>query len=423
MQTIEQALEIIKRGSDEILLEEDLIGKLKQDRPLIVKFGCDPTAPDIHLGHTVVLNKLRHIQKLGHEIHFLIGDFTAQIGDPSGKNATRPPLQVVDIEKNAQTYQAQIFKILDPEKTKVYGNRKWFDNMSASDMIKLAGKQTVARMLERDDFSKRYKSGQSIAIHEFLYPLVQGYDSVKMQADIELGGTDQKFNLLMGRELQKQAGQAPQVVITMPLLEGLDGIKKMSKSANNYIGITESADMMFGKIMSISDVLMWRYYDLLSFQSVDDVQQLRKAVDAGKNPRDVKVELAKEIITRFHRKQDADRAHQNFIDRFQKHQIPKNIPEISIIDVLSLAHVLKKADLVASTSEAIRMIRQGAVRIGGIKITDPKHEIDTNPNESGRIYQVGKRKFVRITFGRQKPSESKQGNKKQTPKNAYQVGE
>ena len=415
MQTIEQALEVIKRGSDEILLETDLREKLQQSRPLIIKFGCDPTAPDIHLGHTVILNKLRQIQDLGHDIHFLIGDFTAQIGDPSGKNATRPPLQLDEIETNAKTYQTQVFKILDPEKTKVYGNRKWFDNMSASDMIKLAGQQTVARMLERDDFSKRYKSGQGIAIHEFLYPLVQGYDSVKMHADIELGGTDQKFNLLMGRELQKQQGQPPQVVITMPLLEGLDGIKKMSKSAHNYIGVTESADMMFGKIMSISDTLMWRYYDLLSFKSLDDIQQLKKAVDQGKNPRDVKVELAKEIIARFHSKTDANQAHQNFVDRFQKGQTPKDIPEIAITEVLSIAQVLKKAGLVASTSEAIRMIKQGAVKIDGEKIT-LEYKPDTTPNRPGQIYQVGKLKFARIRFCPQNPSQSEECNQQQTPK-------
>lgn len=315
---IEKTLEVIKRGTDEVLLEAELIEKLKENRPLIVKFGCDPTAPDIHLGHTVVINKLKQLQDLGHEIHFLIGNFTAQIGDPTGKNATRPPLSASDVEENAKTYQTQIFKILDKDKTIVKRNGDWFDQMSAGDMIKLAAKQTVARMLERDDFSKRYKSGQGIAIHEFLYPLVQGYDSVAMEADIELGGTDQKFNLLMGRELQKNAGQKSQIVITMPLLEGLDGVKKMSKSANNYIGIDETPDEMFGKIMSISDELMWRYYELLSFKSLDEIKALKEAVFEGKNPRDVKVLLAKEIIARFHDEKEAIKAEENFIARFQK---------------------------------------------------------------------------------------------------------
>lgn len=395
MQKIDQALEIIKRGSYEVLRESDLRKKLEENRPLNIKFGCDPTAPDIHLGHTVILNKLRQIQNLGHDVHFLIGDFTAQIGDPSGKNATRPSLPLADIKKNAETYKNQIFKVLDPKKTKVYGNSNWFDKMSASDMIDLAGKQTVARMLEREDFSKRYKSGKSISIHEFLYPLVQGYDSIKICADIELGGTDQKFNLLMGRELQKQNNQIPQVVITMPLLEGLDGIKKMSKSSNNYIGITESADMIFGKIMSISDKLMWRYYDLLSFKSSDNIQQLKKDVDSGKNPRDIKVDLAKEIIERFYNKNDSMQAYQNFISQFKKGQVPRNIPEISVAENSSIALILKKAGLVSSTSEAVRMIKQGAVRIDGKKIT-LYDTVELNMNSTGQIYQIGKKKFAKI---------------------------
>lgn len=396
MHSIEETLSIMKRGAEEALLEEDLIAKLKKNKPLIIKFGCDPTAPDIHLGHTVVINKLRQLQDLGHEIHFLIGNFTAQIGDPTGKNTTRPPLSAADVEENARTYQKQIFKILDQEKTVIKRNGDWFDQMTAGDMIKLASKQTVARMLERDDFSKRYKSGQGIAIHEFLYPLVQGYDSVAMVADIELGGTDQKFNLLMGRELQKQAGQEPQVIITMPLLEGLDGVKKMSKSANNYIGIEEPADEMFGKIMSISDELMWRYYELLSFKPMTEIESLKEAVLQGKNPRDVKIDLAKEIIVRFHNEEAARKAHQNFIDRFQKNQIPEDMPEETITlteDNMPIANVLKLAGLVASTSEAIRMIKQGAVKINGDKVEDAQLALKQQTSD---IYQVGKRKFAKI---------------------------
>ncbi|WP_119342659.1 tyrosine--tRNA ligase [Facilibium subflavum] len=396
---IEKSIEVIKRGTDEILLEEDLINKLKENRPLIIKFGCDPTAPDIHLGHTVVINKLKQLQDLGHEIHFLIGDFTAQIGDPTGKNATRPPLSEQEVAQNAETYQTQIFKILDKNKTIIKRNSDWFKKMSAGDMIKLAAKQTVARMLERDDFSKRYKSGQSISIHEFLYPLVQGYDSVAMKADIELGGTDQKFNLLMGRELQKQAGQPAQVIITMPLLEGLDGVKKMSKSANNYIGIEEPFDEMFGKIMSISDALMWRYYELLSFKSLEEINMLKKGVEAGDNPRDAKIILAKEIVARFHNEDAAEKAHQNFIDRFQKNKLPEDMPNISIdVDAdTTLAHVLKEAGLVKSTSEGIRMIKQGAVRVDGRRIA----VTDMNNLISGRqTIQVGKRRFAKANIVR-----------------------
>lgn len=395
MISINETLEIIKRGTDEVLIEQELIEKLKKGRPLIVKFGCDPTAPDIHLGHTVVLNKLKQLQDLGHEIHFLIGDFTAQIGDPTGKNATRPALSAQDVAINAETYTKQVFKILDKEKTVVRRNGDWFNPMSASDMIKLASKQTVARMLERDDFSKRYKTGQSISIHEFLYPLVQGYDSVAMNADIELGGTDQKFNLLMGRELQKQAGQEQQIIITMPLLEGLDGVKKMSKSSQNYIGIEEAPTEIFGKIMSISDDLMWRYYELLSFKSLEAIANLKQNVANGTNPRDIKIELAKELIERFHSAEDAEKAYEDFVQRFQKNQIPDNIDtiELEISEELPISNLLKEAGLVASTSEANRMIKQGAVKIDGEKVSDGKLLFD---KETNNVFQVGKRKFARI---------------------------
>ncbi|AJI52795.1 tyrosine--tRNA ligase [Francisella philomiragia] len=393
MSTIQQTLEIIKRGADEVLIEEELVKKLEKNRPLVIKFGCDPTAPDIHLGHTVVINKLKQLQDLGHEIHFLIGDFTAQIGDPTGKNATRPPLTAEEVAANAETYTKQVFKILDKEKTVIRRNGDWFDKMSASDMIKLASKSTVARMLERDDFSKRYKGGQSISIHEFLYPLVQGYDSVAMNADIELGGTDQKFNLLMGRELQKQQGQEPQVIITMPLLEGLDGVKKMSKSSQNYIGIEETPNDMFGKVMSISDELMWRYYELLSFKSLDTIANLKQDVVNGTNPRDIKIELAKELIERFHSKEDAESAHQDFIQRFQKNQIPDDINVVELNQELPIANLLKEAGLVASTSEAIRMIKQGAVKIDGEKADDNKAIFGKGTEN---VFQVGKRKFAKV---------------------------
>ena len=398
MCSIEETLGVIRRGTAEVLLEQDLIAKLKKNKPLIVKFGCDPTAPDIHLGHTVVINKLRQFQDLGHEIHFLIGDFSAQIGDPTGKNSTRPPLSAKEVEENAKTYQNQIFKILDKEKTIIIHNGDWFDQMCAGDIIKLASKQTVARMLEREDFSKRYKSGQGIAIHEFLYPLVQGYDSVAMHADIELGGTDQKFNLLMGRELQKQAGQEPQVIITLPLLEGLQGVKKMSKSANNYIGIEEPADEIFGKIMSISDDLMWRYYELLSFKSMLEISALKQAVSEGKNPRDIKVTLAKEIISCFHNDEAAQKAHEFFINRFQKKQIPEDLQEKTITlkeDNICISNLLKLAGLVSSTSEANRMIKQDAVKINGYKVKDTQLMLK---HKTSDVYQVGKRKFAKITL-------------------------
>ncbi|MCL4117615.1 UNVERIFIED_CONTAM: hypothetical protein GTU68_015680 [Idotea baltica] len=396
MPSIKETLEIIKRGADEVLIEAELIKKLEKNKPLIIKFGCDPTAPDIHLGHTVVINKLKQLQDLGHEIHFLIGDFTAQIGDPTGKNTTRPPLTAEEVASNAETYTTQVFKILNKEKTIVRRNGDWFNEMSASDMIKLASNSTVARMLERDDFSKRYKGGQSISIHEFLYPLVQGYDSVAMNADIELGGTDQKFNLLMGRELQKQNNQEAQIIITMPLLEGLDGVKKMSKSSQNYIGIEEPANEIFGKIMSISDELMWRYYELLSFKSLETIAKLKTDVENGKNPRDIKIELAQELIERFHSKEEAEKAYQDFVQRFQKNQIPDDINTVELnTGELPIANLLKEAGLVASTSEANRMIKQGAVKIDGEKLVDTKALFGQGTEN---VFQVGKRKFAKIVI-------------------------
>jgi len=392
------ALRAIKRGTEEILLESELAERLKSGRRLRVKAGFDPTAPDLHLGHTVLINKLRQFQDLGHEILFLIGDFTGMIGDPTGKNATRPPLTRDEVIENARTYESQIYKILDPEKTLVMFNSSWMSELRAADLIQLAATHTVARMLERDDFSKRYKSGQPIAIHEFLYPLIQGYDSVAMRADVELGGTDQKFNLLVGRELQKLHGQAPQVVITMPLLEGTDGINKMSKSLGNYIGITDAPREMFGKIMSISDELMWRYFDLLSFRSSDDIQSLKDEVKSGRNPRDVKFDLAREIVERFHTKADADLAWGDFVARFQKGAIPTDIQEIPL--PVKKAHatipeILRGAGLVESTSEARRMMEQGAVKIDGEKVTDFYKEI---PVPSSHIYQVGKRIVAKVTL-------------------------
>ena len=392
-----EALRIIRRGTEEILLESELTERLKSGRRLRVKAGFDPTAPDLHLGHTVLINKLRQFQDLGHEVLFLIGDFTGMIGDPTGKNTTRPPLSRDEVIENARTYETQIYKILDPEKTLVMFNSSWMSEMRASDLIQLAATHTVARMLERDDFAKRYKSGQPIAIHEFLYPLIQGYDSVAMRADVELGGTDQKFNLLAGRELQKLNGQAPQVVITMPLLEGTDGVNKMSKSLGNYIGIDESPDEMFGKLMSISDTLMWRYFDLLSFEHPDKIALMKRSVDEGVNPRDIKFELAKEIVSRFHGGPKAGHdAMLNFIARFQQREIPADISEIELAGNgkgLALPRLLKEAGLTASTSEAMRLIKQGGVRIDGEKAEDPALEI---PIGESRIFQVGKRKFMRI---------------------------
>ena len=383
----------LKRGVDEILSEQDLIEKLKENRPLRVKLGADPTAPDIHLGHTVVLNKLRQFQQLGHEVYFLIGDFTGMVGDPSGKNATRPPLSREDVLRNAETYKQQIYKILDPQKTHIVFNSEWLGKLGTEGMIRLASNYTVARMLERDDFKKRFSNNQPIAIHEFIYPLLQGHDSVALEADVELGGTDQKFNLLVGRELQKSAGQKPQVAITLPLLVGLDGEKKMSKSLGNYIGVTEAPSEMFGKIMSISDELMWDWYNLLSFRPLTEIAQLKADVANGKNPRDVKILLAKEIIARFHDDSAADAAEQEFINRFQKGAMPDDMPEFIFEGEIGLANLLKEAGLVASTSEANRMVQQGGVKIDGEKVEDAKLVISA----STAVYQVGKRKFAKVT--------------------------
>ncbi|MFI3247136.1 MAG: tyrosine--tRNA ligase [Ferrimonas sp.] len=395
MTDLDKALAEIRRGTDEILVEEELVAKLKLGRPLRVKLGADPTAPDIHLGHTVILNKLRQFQELGHEVIFLIGDFTGMVGDPTGKNSTRPPLTKEQVLKNAETYKEQVYKILDPAKTRIEFNSSWLAELGAEGMLRLASQQTVARMLERDDFKKRYAGGQSIAIHEFMYPLLQGYDSVALEADIELGGTDQKFNLLMGRELQKAAGQERQVVITMPLLVGLDGVKKMSKSANNYIGVADAPNEMFGKIMSVSDELMWDYYTLLSFKPLAHVEQLQVEIAAGANPRDAKIALAKEIIARFHSEAEAEAAHEDFIQRFAKKQIPDEMPEFSFDVGMALTNMLKEAQLVTTTSDAMRMIRQGAVKIDGDKVEDTK----LVPTAGTAVYQVGKRKFARITLG------------------------
>ncbi|TSA41886.1 MAG: tyrosine--tRNA ligase [Methylococcaceae bacterium] len=391
-------LQNILRGVDEVLVEHELIKKLAEGRPLRIKAGFDPTAPDLHLGHTVLINKLKTFQDLGHKVLFLIGDFTGMIGDPTGKNVTRKPLTRDDVVANALTYQQQVFKILDPDKTEVMFNSTWMNAMTPADLIQLAAKHTVARMLERDDFSKRFKSGQAIAIHEFLYPLIQGYDSVAMHADIELGGTDQKFNLLVGRQLQEVYGQKPQVVITMPILEGLDGVQKMSKSLNNYIGIADSAEEMFGKIMSISDQLMWRYFELLSFRSLAEVKQWEQNCQAGENPRQYKVQLAQEIITRFHNEAAAIQALESFEARFQRGAMPLDIEEISVAiegDTYSITAILKEAGLTASTSEAMRMINQGAVKIDGEKVTDPKIMLRVG---SQHVYQVGKRKFARVSL-------------------------
>ncbi|POC55804.1 tyrosine--tRNA ligase [Vibrio vulnificus] len=394
MASIEAALAEIKRGVEELIPEEELIAKLKEGRPLRIKLGADPTAPDIHLGHTVILNKLRAFQDLGHDVTFLIGDFTGMVGDPTGKNSTRPPLTREDVLRNAETYKQQVFKILDPAKTKIQFNSEWLSELGAEGMIRLAANQTVARMLERDDFKKRYAGGQPIAIHEFMYPLLQGYDSVAMETDVELGGTDQKFNLLMGRELQKANGQKPQVVLMMPLLVGLDGEKKMSKSANNYIGVSEAPSEMFGKIMSISDDLMWSYYELLSFRPLEELAQFKADVAAGKNPRDIKVLLAKEIIARFHSETDADAAEQEFVNRFAKNQIPDEMPEFTFAVGTPMANLLKEAELCSSTSEAMRMVKQGAAKMDGEKVEDAKAE----PDVGTYVFQVGKRKFARITI-------------------------
>ena len=395
---MEDNLNLIKRGIDELLTEKELLSKLKSKKQLIVKAGFDPTAPDLHLGHTVLINKLRHFQDLGHKVIFLIGDFTGMIGDPTGKDKTRPPLDKTTIEENAKTYKKQVFKILDPKLTEVRFNSEWNNKLGAEGIIKLASKYNLARMLERDDFNKRYKSNQSIAVHEFLYPLIQAYDSIVLEADIELGGTDQKFNLLVGREIQRSYGKEPQVVLTVPILEGTDGINKMSKSLNNYVGIEESPQDMFGKIMSISDELMWRWFDLLSFKTIAEIQNLKDEQAAGKNPRDIKVALAKEIISRFHDSKSADEAEENFINQFQKRNTPDDIEELSLDwkeDSIPLPNLLKEAGMIKSTSEAIRMIKQGAVRINEEKITDTKFLISKGETA---IYQVGKRRFKKISF-------------------------
>ena len=392
--TIKETLAIIQRGTDEILPLDELKTKLEKNKPLRIKLGLDPTAPDLHLGHTVVINKLKQLQDLGHEIIFLIGDFTGMIGDPTGKNVTRKPLTKEEVIENAKSYEEQVFKILDKDKTKIAFNSEWMGKMSSTEMISLASKHTVARMLERDDFSKRYKSNQAISIHEFLYPLVQGFDSVALQADMELGGTDQKFNLLVGRDLQKQSGMEPQVILTMPLLEGLDGVQKMSKSLNNYIGIDETPDSMFGKIMSISDELMWRYLELLSFESLETLDSWKREVKDGENPRNIKFRLAEEIISRFHNNEQAKKAQQNFIDRFAKNQTPDEMDEFTFDQGMKIANLLKDSNLVSSTSEAFRMIKQGAAKIDGEKINDK----DLIPNKGTSVYQVGKRKFARITI-------------------------
>ena len=395
--SIEQSLALIKRGSDELLIESELVEKLKTGRPLRVKAGFDPTAPDLHLGHTVLLNKLRQFQELGHQVLFLIGDFTGMIGDPTGKSATRPPLTAEQVQENAKSYAAQVFKILKPEQTEVVFNSTWLNELGAAGMLKLAASHTVARMLERDDFSKRYKNNQPIAIHEFLYPLLQGYDSVALKADVELGGTDQKFNLLMGRELQKQAGQSQQCVLTMPLLEGLDGVNKMSKSLGNYIGVAEPANVIFSKIMSVSDALMWRYIELLSFESLETIAQWKKEIAAGANPRNTKVRFAQEIVARFHSQEAADDALKDFELR-SKGGIPEEVPDVGIEiaeATISVPQLLKQAGLVASTSEAMRAIEQGGVKLDGEKVVD-KHQQVAKGTEV--VAQVGKRKFARVTI-------------------------
>ncbi len=399
MTSIKSALENIKRGTAGIISEQELSDRLASGKKLRIKGGFDPTAPDLHLGHSLMINKMRDFQELGHEVLFLIGDFTGMIGDPSGKSKTRPPLTREQVEENARTYEKQVYKILDPKKTQVMFNSSWMQKLSAADLIKLASHETVARMLERDDFHKRFKAEQSIAIHEFLYPLLQGYDSVMMQADVELGGTDQTFNLLMGRTLQKAFGQPPQIVITLPLLEGTDGVNKMSKSLNNYISIDDTPDDIFGKIMSISDDLMWRYYELLSYQPRAEISQAREAALRGEiNPRDLKINLAKEISARFSSVKEADQAEVNFIARFKRHEIPEDleIQEIKIAqDVIGLPQLLKEAGLVSSTSDAIRMIKQNAVKIDGEAIQSPNLQIET---ASTKIYQVGKRRFAKISL-------------------------
>ena len=392
---MKESLELIKRGIDEVLTEDDLVSKLKSKKQLTVKVGFDPTAPDLHLGHTVILNKMRHFQDLGHKVVFLIGDFTGRIGDPSGKNKTRPSLDKEELEKNAKTYSDQVFKILNKDLTDIRFNSEWCEDLGADGIIGLASKYNLGRMLERDDFSKRYKANQQIAIHEFLYPLIQAYDSIALNADVEMGGTDQKFNLLVGRELQRAFDQEPQVCITLPILEGLDGTNKMSKSLDNYVGINEDPDEMFGKIMSISDDLMWRWFELLSFRPINEVNELKKEVKSGMNPRDTKILLAEEIIERFHSKEDAENAKNTFLDRFQKGAKPKDIEtfSISLDDDIAIGNLLKESGLVQSTSEAMRLVKQGAVKINDEKINDPKLSIEKNQE---LLVQVGKRRFLKI---------------------------
>jgi len=392
---MKESLELIKRGIDEVLTEDDLVSKLKSKKQLTVKVGFDPTAPDLHLGHTVILNKMRHFQDLGHKVVFLIGDFTGRIGDPSGKNKTRPSLDKEELEKNAKTYSDQVFKILNKDLTDIRFNSEWCEDLGADGIIGLASKYNLGRMLERDDFSKRYKANQQIAIHEFLYPLIQAYDSIALNADVEMGGTDQKFNLLVGRELQRAFDQEPQVCITLPILEGLDGTNKMSKSLDNYVGINEDPDEMFGKIMSISDDLMWRWFELLSFRPINEVNELKKEVKSGMNPRDAKILLAEEIIERFHSKEDAEYAKNTFLDRFQKGAKPKDIEtfSISLDDDIAIGNLLKESGLVQSTSEAMRLVKQGAVKINDEKIDDPKLNIEKNQE---LLVQVGKRRYLKI---------------------------
>ncbi len=401
-----EAFEILRRGTQEILLESSLKHKLALARPLRVKAGFDPTAPDLHLGHTVLINKLRQFQELGHQVLFLIGDFTGMIGDPTGKNVTRKPLTRDEVLDNARTYQNQVFKILDPERTQVVFNSSWMDALSAADLIHLAARHTVARMLERDDFGKRHAAGQPISIHEFLYPLIQGYDSVVLQADVELGGTDQKFNLLVGRQLQESHGQDPQVVMTLPILEGLDGVQKMSKSLGNYVGITDSPDSMFGKLMSISDDLMWRYFELLSWRPAAEVARLAEEVQAGRNPRDVKMELAGEIISRFHDAQAARQAADDFVARFRRGEIPDDLPEVRLpapADGLLIGNLLKQAGLAPSTSEALRLIAQGGVQLDGERVSDKGLKLAAG---GSHVVQVGKRRFARVILLEQGPADA-----------------
>ena len=399
MSDLKKQLEIIKQGIEEIIGEDDLVQKLKDNKTLTIKVGFDPTAPDLHLGHTVLLRKMRQLQDLGHKVIFLIGDFTGKIGDPTGKNKTRPPLTDKEIEENAKTYQDQVFKVLDKDKTVVDFNSRWGDKMSGADMIKLAAQSTVARMIERDDFSKRFKNNQPISIHEFLYPLMQGYDSVELEADMELGGTDQKFNLLVGRDLQKSAGSKPQTIMTLPLLEGLDGVKKMSKSEDNYIGITESADQIFGKTMSIPDDVMFKWFDLLSFRSPEEISSLKKEIDNGANPRDAKIMLALELAERFTNNDEAMQAQENFSKKFAKNELPSNIEEKAhkIDQMPALPNLLKNLGMVTSTSDALRLIQQGAVKINQQKVEDKDTILDLNEKT---LLQVGKKKYLYVTLSK-----------------------